>query len=136
MTKKTVTYLDYNGEERTEDCYFNLTEAEIIEMETSVEGGLAEQIQKITDANNVDAAAIIKLFKELLLKSYGQKSDDGKRFIKSEEAATAFSQTPAYSKIFMELASDAEAAANFINGVIPQVAVANNVGATKFIPNK
>lgn len=117
MLKKTITYTDYNGVERTEDFYFNLTKAEIMEMEMSTTGGLAEQIQKIVSAK--DAPAIIKIFKELVLKAYGEKSPDGKRFIKSEEIATAFSQTEAYSQLFMELATNDKAAANFVNGLMP-----------------
>ena len=119
MLKKTITYNDYNGTERTEDFYFNLTKAEIMEMELSTSGGLAEMIQRIVKAQ--DAPAIIKIFKELVLKAYGEKSPDGKRFIKSEEISTAFSQTEAYSQIFMELATDSDAAAAFVNGIVPDV---------------
>lgn len=117
MLKKTITYNDYNGTERTEDFYFNLTKAEIMEMEMGTTGGLAEMINKIVAAQ--DAPSIIKVFKDLVLKSYGEKSADGKRFIKSEEIATAFSQTEAYSQLFMELATDADAAAVFVNGIMP-----------------
>lgn len=117
MLKKTITYTDYNGTSRTEDFYFNLTKAEIMEMEMSRSGGLAEMITRIVSEK--DAPAIIKIFKDLVLKAYGEKSLDGKRFIKSEEIATAFSQTEAYSQIFMELATDADAAAAFVNGIIP-----------------
>ena len=117
MLKKTMTYSDYNGTERTEDFYFNLTKAEIMEMEMGTVGGLAEMINKIVAAQ--DAPAIIKIFKELILKAYGEKSADGKRFIKSEEISNAFSQTEAYSMLFMELATDADAAAAFVNGIIP-----------------
>ena len=117
MLKKTITYNDYNGLERTEDFYFNLTSAELMEMEMSTEGGLAEMIKRIVDAK--DAKAIIKIFKDLVLKAYGEKSADGKRFMKSEELKTAFEQTEAYSIIFMELATDADAAAKFVNGIVP-----------------
>lgn len=117
MLKKTITYTDYNGTERTEDFYFNLSKAEIMEMEMSTAGGLAEMIQKIVAAQ--DVSAIIKIFKDLILKSYGEKSADGKHFVKSEELSTAFSQTEAYSQLFMELATDAEAASKFVNGIIP-----------------
>lgn len=117
MVKKTITYSDYNNVERTEDFYFNLSKAEIMEMEMSTTGGLAEMIQKIVAAQ--DAPAIIKVFKELILKAYGEKSPDGKRFIKSDELSTAFSQTEAYSQLFMELATDAESASKFVNGVAP-----------------
>lgn len=117
MLKKTVTYTDYNGVERTEDFRFNLTKAEITEMELSTDGGFAEMIQKVVAAQ--DAPTLIKIFKDLVLKAYGEKSPDGKRFVKSEEISTAFSQTEAYSQIFMELATDAKAAAAFVNGIVP-----------------
>lgn len=117
MLKKNITYVDYNGNERTEDFYFNLSKAEIMEMEMSTSGGLAEMIQRIVAAQ--DAPAIISIFKKLVLKAYGEKSPDGKRFIKSDEIAAAFSQTEAYSQLFMELATNADAAAAFINGVVP-----------------
>lgn len=117
MLKKTITYTDYNGTERTEDFYFNLSKAEVMEMEMSTSGGMAETIQRIVAAQ--DAPAIIKIFKDLVLKAYGEKSPDGKRFIKSDEIAAAFSQTEAYSQLFMELATDADAAAKFVNGIIP-----------------
>lgn len=117
MLKKTITYTDYNGAERTEDFYFNLSRAEVMEMEMSTTGGLADMIRRIVAAQ--DAPAIIKIFKELVLKAYGEKSPDGKRFVKTEEIAMAFSQTEAYTLLFMELATDADAAAKFVNGIIP-----------------
>lgn len=117
MLKKTITFTDYNDVERTEDYYFNLNQAEIMEMEMSIAGGFAETIQRIVAAK--DAPAIIAIFKDLILKAYGVKSPDGKQFIKSEELRTAFSQTEAYSILFMELATDADAAAKFVNGIIP-----------------
>lgn len=120
MLKKTITYTDYNQAERTEDFYFNLTKAEVMEMEMSISGGLTEMIKKIVAAK--DAPAIIKVFKDLILKAYGEKSPDGKRFIKSEEIATAFAQTEAYSQLFMELATDPDKAAEFVNGIIPAAA--------------
>ena len=118
MLKKTVTYKDYNGLERTENFYFNLTETEIMEMEVGTVGGLAEMITKIVEAK--DAPAIMKTFKDLLLKAYGEKSLDGKRFEKKNgQLAEAFAETEAYSIIFMELVTDAEKAAEFINGIVP-----------------
>lgn len=117
MLKKTITYTDYNGVERTEDFYFNLSKAELMEMELSTTGGLADMITKIVAAQ--DALSIIKIFKDLILKSYCEKSPDGKRLIKSEELSTAFSQTEAYSNLFMELATDSDAASKFVNGMIP-----------------
>ena len=117
MLKKTITYTDFNGVARTEDFYFNLSKAELMEMELGTHGGFAEMLHKIVDAN--DAPTIMKTFKSFILKAYGEKSADGKRFIKSDEISNAFAQTEAYSQIFMELITDAEAAANFINGIIP-----------------
>ena len=111
------TYTDYNGVERTENFYFNLNEAELMEMQMGTTGGLAETIQKIIDAK--DAPSIIKTFKNLVLKAYGEKSPDGKRLMKTDEIATAFSQTEAYSQIFMRLSTNAEEAAKFINGIVP-----------------
>lgn len=119
MLKKTITYTDYNGTERTEDFYFNLTKAEVIEMELSTSGGMVDTIQKIVSAQ--DAPAIVKVFKDLIMKAYGEKSPDGKRFVKSDELSTAFSQTEAYSQLFMELSTDADAAAAFVNGIVPQI---------------
>ena len=117
MLKKTITYTDYNGIERTEDFYFNLTKADLLEMEMGTTGGFAEMIQKIVNAQ--DAPAIIKIFKDLILKAYGEKSADGKRFIKNDETRDAFAQTEAYSQLFMELATDSDAAAKFVNGIMP-----------------
>ena len=117
MIKEPITYTDYNGIERTEDFYFNLTKAEIMEMEMSTTGGLAEMIQRIVAAK--DQPAIIKIFKDLILKAYGEKSADGKRFMKSEEIRLGFEQTEAYSQLFMKLATDADAAAKFVNGIVP-----------------
>lgn len=117
MLKKTITYVDYNGVERNETFYFNLSKAEVMEMELGVVGGMTEMINKIIDTK--DTPGLIKLFKKIVLKAYGEKSADGKRFIKNEELSTAFAQTEAYSILFMELATNAEAAAEFVNGIIP-----------------
>lgn len=117
MIKETITYTDYNGTERKEDFYFNLTKAEIMEMEMSTQGGLAEMIQRIVAAQ--DQPAIIKIFKELVIKAYGVKSPDGKRFIKNAQVVDEFVQTEAFSQMFMKLATDADAAAKFVNGVVP-----------------
>lgn len=117
MLKKTITYTDYNGQERTEDFYFNLSKAEIMEMELSTVGGFGEMLQRIIAAQ--DGPTIVKIFKELVLKAYGEKTPDGKRFVKSDELREAFAQTEAYSNLFMELATDSKAASDFVNGVIP-----------------
>ena len=117
MLKKTIKFVDYNGVEREEDFYFNLSKAEISEMELEIPGGMSEMLKRITAAK--DTPSLIKIFKDLILRSYGVKSDDGRRFIKSDELKTDFSQTEAYSNLFMELATSAEAASAFINGIIP-----------------
>lgn len=121
MFTKTIKYTDYNGVEREEKFLFNLTKAELTEMELGTTGGFSETIKKIIETQ--DSPSIIKIFKELILKSYGEKSADGKRFIKIDDngrsLANAFSQTEAYSQLFMELATDDEKAAEFVNGLIP-----------------
>lgn len=117
MFKITETYKDYNGIERTEDFHFNLNKAELMEMELGTAGGLAETINKIVAAQ--DGPAIIKIFKDLVLKAYGVKSEDGKRFKKTPELREEFVQTEAYAQIFMRLATDADAAAKFVNGIMP-----------------
>ena len=122
MLTKKIKYTDYNGTEREETFCFNLTKAELMEMEMSTSGGLAEMIQNIVQTQ--DAPAIIKVFKDLVLKAYGEKSPDGKRFMKVNDAGVplsiGFSQTEAYSQLFMELATDADKAAEFINGIVPK----------------
>lgn len=118
MFKKTITYTDYNDVSRTETFYFNLTKAEVLEMELSTTGGLSAMIQGVIDAQ--DTPQLIKIFKDLVLKAYGEKSPDGRRFIKSPEITEAFSQTEAYSDIFMELATDDKAATAFVQGITPK----------------
>ena len=117
MLKKTVTYVDYNGIERTEDFYFNLSKAEVAEMELSVEGGFSKMVEDVIKSK--DNVKIVNIFKQMVLKAYGEKSADGRRFVKSEEIAQAFAQTEAYSEIFMELALNSDAAAAFVNGILP-----------------
>lgn len=117
MLKKTVKYVDYNGVERTEDFYFNMTKAEVAEMEMSVEGGFSKMLEELVASK--DNVRIVQLFKEMVLKSYGEKSPDGRRFVKSKEISEAFAQTEAYSEIFMELALNEKAAAAFVNGIMP-----------------
>lgn len=121
MLKKTITYTDYNGEERTEDFYFNLTPAELTEMEYSSDIPMSSLIDRLSKSKDVPET--IKIFKELILKAYGEKSPDGRRFIKSEELSTAFSQTEAYNELFMECATDSKAGAAFINGIMPNEAM-------------
>lgn len=117
MYKKTVTYTDFNGVERTEDFYFNLSKAELLDLNFSTDGGILDIIKRII--NSKDTPELVKLFKQTLLLSYGIKSDDGKRFKKSEEIRDDFMSTEAYSQIYMELATDPDAASEFINGILP-----------------
>lgn len=121
MLKKNIKYTDYNGVEREEPHYFNLSKAEIMEMEMSTVGGFAEMIEKIIAAQ--DTPTLIKIFKDLILKAYGEKSADGKQFMKIDEnghpLSNKFVQSEAYSVLFMELATDAETASQFVNGIMP-----------------
>lgn len=117
MLKKTITYTDFNGNKRTEDFWFNLTKTELTEWELTSEGGLGNMIEKITKSN--DNKQIIELFKTVVLKAYGEKSEDGRRFVKSQEIRDAFEQSAAYDELFMELLINETSAAEFINGLIP-----------------
>ena len=118
MLKLNRTYTDFSGNQRTEDFFFNLTKAECLEMEMSTAGGMQQMMQRIIDAQ--DMPTIIATFKKIILQAYGEKSPDGKRFIKSKELSEAFSQTNAYSDLFMELSTDADAASKFVNGIVPK----------------
>lgn len=118
MLKKTITYRDYNDVERTEDHYFNISKAELVMMDNSVIGGMKQRLERIVQSqSNVEIMAV---FKDLIHRSYGIKSDDGKRFIKSEEIVTEFEQTEAYSELVMELLSNEHAAAEFVNAILPK----------------
>lgn len=118
MVCKTITYRDYNDVERTEDHYFNLSKAELVMMEHSVVGGMKQRLEKIVQSQ--DNVTIMEVFKDLVHRSYGVISDDGKRFIKSDELSTEFEQTEAYSELIMELLGDSTKAAEFINGILPK----------------
>lgn len=120
MLKKNIKYVDYDGNDRAEDFYFNLNKAEVIELQLGTVGGLTKTLEKIVQEK--DTSRIIEYFKTIILKAYGEKSADGRRFIKSQELRDAFEQTEAYPELFMELASDAKMAAEFINGVLPKEA--------------
>lgn len=133
MLKKTITYTDYDGNERTEDFYFNLSKAELADMNYSVSGGLSEMIKRIVNAQ--DLPELVKLFKEIILKAYGVKSPDGRRFVKDEELTKEFTQTEAFSDLYMELSTNTDAAIEFINKVIPsdlasELAKSQNSGIT------
>jgi hypothetical protein len=119
MLKKQVTFTDFNGNSRTEDFYFNLTKAEIAEMEVSVEGGFVGFIERIIAEQ--DQKNLVAIFQEIVLSAYGVKSPDGREFIKNDEVRAMFKQTQAYSDIFIELATNAEAATAFFEGIIPNM---------------
>lgn len=131
MLKKTITYPDFDGNTRTEDFYFNLKKSEILEMHLETVGGLKQMLETIIAKQ--DAPKMTAVFKELILKSYGEKSADGKRFIKSEELSKEFEETNAYDILFVEL-MDANNAAAFINGIIP-AELADEVEKQKAIAN-
>ena len=118
MIMQTITYTDYNGNERKENFFFNLSKAELMEMEASKKGGLSNYIQSIIEAQ--DVAQLMGLFKELIIKSYGVKSPDGKRFIKNQEVVDEFIQSEAYSELYVMLATDEQKATACVNGIIPQ----------------
>lgn len=119
MLKKTIVYTDYDGNERTEDFWFNISKAELAELEYSVKGGLKKILEKAVQ--DQDGPKIINVFKEIVLKAYGEKSNDGRRFMKSEEISKNFSETEAYVNLFMELATDEKAATAFMEGILPKM---------------
>ena len=118
MIKKTIEFKDFNGNDRKEDHYFNLSEAELIEMEYGIKGGYNALIQQIIESQ--DTPSIMKVFKEIIMKSYGKKSLDGSRFEKSEEITNAFLQSNAYNTLFMEFMGNPEGFASFLAGIIPK----------------
>lgn len=132
MLKKTITYENFDGATVTEDFYFNLTKAELVELELSEKDGLAETLQAIVKAE--DRAKIIEYFKKIILMSYGERSADGKKFLKSDDIANSFSHTEAYSQLFMELSSDAAAASVFVNGIMPASLMAETASLPPVTP--
>lgn len=137
MRKETITYTDYNGLEKTEDFYFHFTEAEVMELELTTHGGLVETMQQMIKTK--DVPSIVSSVKNILLKAYGVKSPDGRRFIKSQELSTEFSQTPAYSILWMQIVQDDKKASEFFTEIVPkakQAAQANeNHPALKSVNN-
>lgn len=118
MLKKTIKYVDYDNNEREEDFYFNLSQAELTTMQMSEVGGLEKKLDNIIKAQ--DGPRIMEMFRDIIRRSYGVKSPDGRRFIKNEALSDEFEQTEAYSILFMELCTDAEAAAAFVQGILPK----------------
>jgi hypothetical protein len=118
MLKLPITYTNFDDEEVTDTYWFNITKSEFIEFEVSYEGGFVQAMNKIIETN--DKKAIIAEFKKIILWSYGEKSADGKRFVKSEELSRDFSQTLAYDALFVKLSTDDGYAAMFINGIVPK----------------
>lgn len=116
MITKTITYTDFNDVERTEDFYFNLSEAELTAWEYSVSGTLTEYIKRIE--STIDVPQLMELYKELIDRSYGIKDADGRRFRKSPEILQDFKDTNAYSELFMELATNQQAGGEFISGIV------------------
>lgn len=117
MLKKTIAYTDYNGVKREEDYYFNLTQAEVINLQMGVKGGLVEMLTQAL--KNEDSPLIMQTIRNIIRTAYGEKSADGKRFVKSAELSDAFEQTPAYSVLFMELLTQDGASDAFMRGIIP-----------------
>jgi len=115
MLKKRIKYEDYEGTQREEDFFFNLSRAELMQMELEEVGGLKKRLEKLVQTQ--DTSEIAKCFKGIILDSYGEKSPDGKRFMKNQELSEAFSQTEAYVELFIEITTDDMAAAAFINGI-------------------
>ena len=133
MLKKTLTYKDFDGNTRTEDFYFNLTKTELIELQVSEKEGFMEMIEQIIAEE--DKKKLIEHFKALILLSYGERSEDGRRFIKSKELSDAFSQTAAYDTLFMEMCTSEAVVAEFTNGVMPDVSdiqAANDAAKANF----
>lgn len=120
MLQKVIKFQNFEGKEVERTCYFNLMKSEIMELEMSTTGGLAEMIGKIVEAQ--DAPQIIAVFKKLILLAYGEKDVDGEHFNKSPEISARFANSLAYSALFMELATSADAAAAFVNGIVPKEA--------------
>lgn len=120
MLTKEITYTDLNGNQRTDTYYFNLTKAELLEYDSSFEDGVLNYLTFLTKNGDKMKGKLVLAFKDLILRSYGEKTPNG-RFIKNEELREAFAASEAYSELFMEITSSEENAANFINAIIPQV---------------
>lgn len=124
MHKEIITYTDLNGVQRTEDFYFNLSKPEIVKMQSSTKGGYDAQLKSISASSN--GALIMEFFENFIKSSYGEKSEDGRRFMKSEEISRSFMETPAYEALFEKLVTDADAASIFVNDVMGATPVKSN----------
>lgn len=118
MYTTSIEYEDYDGNKRTKEASFHLNKAELLELQVSWDGGLERVLRKIIEEH--DQKRMIEMIKMIILKAYGEKSIDGNRFVKSPEITDAFTQTEAYSELFMRLATDDKAAADFVNGILPK----------------
>lgn len=134
MLTKKITYTDYNGVEQTDTFYFNLSKADVIEMDLEIPGGMKALLDNIVEAQ--DGKQIMEVFKKIILRAYGQKSADGKRFIKNKELSEEFSQTEAYSELFVELVSDADKAVAFLSGVLPTMTAEQQAEVDKEVQKK
>ena len=132
MLKKTISYTDYNGLERTEDFYFNLSKAELLDMELAYDGGFTQYLESIINAK--DQKTIISVFKQVIMSSYGVKSADGRRFIKNQEVLDEFVQSEAFSNLYMELVSNEDVAAEFIKGIVPKDLNGDKTDDNKVVP--
>ena len=117
MIKWPIEYTTYDGETIKEDFYFHLNKAELAQMQFDVNGAYSQYIERIQ--NERDLKALGEEYSNLILNSYGKKSDDGKIFRKSKELRDDFKCSEAYSVLYMELLSDADKAAKFARGVLP-----------------
>lgn len=131
MYTKTVKYVDFLGEERTEDVYFNYTKSEVVQMQMETEGGFTKKLEDISKAK--DYVTLSKLIRTLILGAYGKISADGRRFEKSEELSKEFSQTGAYDELMTELLTDTKKAVEFIVAIFPKEAQDNIKGAPEYV---
>ena len=135
MYRDHRTYVDFNGVERTEDFYFNLSKAEIADMELSTTGGIKDMVNKILEAK--DQAKLVSLFKDLIRMAYGVKSEDGRNFIKNDKVREDYFSTNAYSDLYMELATNDQFASQFFEAILPVTAIDSepNTDNAKELPN-
>ncbi len=123
MHKRIIKYEDFNGEQREEHFYFNLSKSEVTKMELSTEGGLKEKVESLVRSRNGEE--IMKILEGIILGSYGVKSPDGRNFMKSQQISDDFKSTPAYDILFFELVTDAEKSAAFIQAILPKDMTSN-----------